>query len=1116
MMKLNTSPRSVGPAFLTFMTLLTLLALPSVEAKHRISMAAVPQVSPDGSFIVFAWAGDLWRVPIKGGDAQKLTEHKANEMWPRLSPDGKEVVFTSNRKGKNHLYVVSSEGGPVEQIGWHSEGYTPEDWSPDGKRVLVSAWRDGVGVVSERMFWIERGERKAERMLFDAYGDHGRVSPDGKSVLFVREDGTLYRQGYQGTRSQQVWRHDFESGKFTLLCDHPGGNRSPMWKPDGSGFYFLSQKNAPCFNLWSHDFASGDEKQLTFFDDANVILPALSRDGSTVVFRQMADFWRFDPRGEDAKPQVIEIFANTDGLEPLIRRRWYSSVWNNDAGGSLAWTSSKDEMVFTAGGDLWVMDTVFRQPKRICEGRALHHETEVIMGPDDKAIYWLRDSGIGVNVMKATKTDSKLEWWEQEAFKVEAITNDDVTRWNFDLSPDGKRMSFTKNGTVLVTTNMRGKDERKVVDCVGKMYYSWAPDSKWLSATIKDSWDNYDVWILSADASREPYNISRHPGYDMGAVWSPDGAKIAYYSERGLDEELDIRWVYMRASDEERYSEEDKLVRAKAEGAKDRTKNIPIEIDFDGLHERVHTISNPGSRDYGVFWSHDGKQLAFRGSVGGKSGTYRVTFPTLGSPSLLSSKTGTGAKWTSQGIFWIVDNKPHKSDTRYDFKVYQETHIEEYRRLAFRMIWRNLRDRFYDADMNGKDWNAMREKYEDIAAKARHWSPFGRTVSMLEGELNASHTGFRQSYKEWKRWDFNEWELDTGHLGLRFDPTAGPLPDGEVGVRVDSVIPGSPSDRVASRVLPGEYLVSVNGQAVKPDMDLTEVLNDRSDQLTRITIAKETGETRTLTVIPESYSDVRKRVKEARRDRNAETVSDLSDGKMAYIHVDQMNWEKFNRFEHEVFSMAYGKEGLIVDVRNNSGGFTADRMLDILCAPKHAMTIPRGGELSYPLGYRTYLPFHQPVVVLCNQYTGSNGEIFTHAIQTLKRGKVVGVPTQGAVVSMPKEDILDIGSLSIPRRGWFIGTTGHDMEEDGAVPDVVLWPEPGDIPAGIDTQLDTAVELLAEEIKAAKDAPRPAPVRAWQLRKDSDRDDPSPGKAEKEKTDPGVSKANEPEAGSGS
>ncbi|MCP4848067.1 MAG: hypothetical protein GY899_08995 [Verrucomicrobiaceae bacterium] len=196
-------------------------------------------------------------------------------------------------------------------------------------------------------------------------------------------------------------------------------------------------------------------------------------------------------------------------------------------------------------------------------------------------------------------------------------------------------------------------------------------------------------------------------------------------------------------------------------------------------------------------------------------------------------------------------------------------------------------------------------------------------------------------------------------------------------------------------------------------------------------------------------------------------VNELSGGKLGYVSVARMMWNEFQKFEREIYAQGVGKDGLIIDVRNNGGGFTADHLLTVLIAPDHAQTVPRGGGPGYPGDRRVYASWDKPIVVLCNQNSFSNAEIFSHAIKNLGRGKLVGVPTAGGVISTGSKSIMDVGSIRMPFRGWFL-PNGEDMERNGAVPHHVVWPLPGELSAGNDRQLEKAVEVLLTDVEADK------------------------------------------------
>ncbi len=199
------------------------------------------------------------------------------------------------------------------------------------------------------------------------------------------------------------------------------------------------------------------------------------------------------------------------------------------------------------------------------------------------------------------------------------------------------------------------------------------------------------------------------------------------------------------------------------------------------------------------------------------------------------------------------------------------------------------------------------------------------------------------------------------------------------------------------------------------------------------------------------------------RERRA-MVREASGGRLAYVHITGMGWDQLQEFERDLYAEAYGKDGLLIDVRDNGGGSTADWLLAMLSIRPHARTVSRGGELGYPQSRRPFYVWSKPVVVLCNENSFSNAEIFAHAVKTLGRGKLVGMPTAGGVISTGGTSFVDGSSMRAPGRGWFIGDTDVDMELHGAVPDILVEITPDDERADRDPQLEAAIQAAMEEI----------------------------------------------------
>lgn len=1077
-----------------------------------IRIPSTPALSPDGKTLAFRYANDIWTASVSGGEATRLTFHSAYDGEPKFSPDGKSLAFISDRTGSRQAFVKPLGAGRPKQITHHSEGYQLQDWYPDGNSLLTLASRDHHWRKPQRLFRITVGKRQAERLLFDAYAADGRVSPDGTKVLFVRESTRWWRKGYVGSQAAQIWLFDSATGKYTQVLAHPQGNRWPMWKPDGKGFYYVGAETG-VFNLRSYDFESKKTKALTQFDDDSVVFPCISRDGSTIVFRHLFDLYRFDVNS-GGRPTKIALRDTGDGTIDETIRRTLSSAEN------VAFTKDGLEIVVAAGGDLWVMDTELREPVPIT--RTGVEEREPVFINDGKALLFLRDEHGQVDLYKATPADTTKYWWQNGSFKVTRLTSDPATETNVLASPDGKHIGVVKEPGDLWVFDLDGKNGKKLVTGFDTPSYSFSPDGKWIAYSHSDDDFNREIWIVPIDGSKPAVNVSRHPDNDYSPVWSSDGRKLAFTGRRSGDE-VDVYYLFLRAEDDEQSSRDRKLKKAldkinkarkktptkakpastkkpdpKAKPAVDlakkkvdapkpnpmktppKTKTPPtpklpeVKIDFKNIHERVRRISIPNSSERGLFWFGDGKTLAFASTVAGKSGTYTVEIPDRLTAKQLSTKTGglihrlkdaRKVGWLSSGQPGTISLPTGAAET-FAFRADQELNRAERHRAAFDVAWRLMRDNWYDNRYGNRNWDAIRRKYSDAAAFSPDSNSLALVMQLMLGELNGSHLGYYP--RSTSRSSSGSWKPQTAHLGLRFvTGHKGP------GIKVRDVLPEGPADEEGARIEPGELVVAIDGTTVDPDYDLTQVLDGRLARDIALTVRNAKGEDRKVTIRPISHASARAKLYDQWLNATRQQVEKLSQSKLGYLHIRGMNLSSFLDFERQLYNVGYGKDGLIIDVRENGGGYTTDHLLTALTQPRHAITVPRGGGVGYPHDRMIYATWKKPIVVLCNQNSFSNAEIFSHAIKSLGRGQLVGVTTAGGVISTGMARVMDVGSIRQPFRGWFVAGTGEDMELNGAKPHHELWPLPGELPAGKDRQLEKAVQVLRQDVTKWKKRPQP-------------------------------------------
>jgi tricorn protease len=1056
-----------------------LLLTARAAAQEEIKLAEAPALSPDGTTLVFAWRGDLWQTSSLGGTARRLTFHPAVDRLPRFNRDGRRIAFVSDREGSDQVFVMDLAGGTPRRVTSHSEGSLVYDWFPDGRTLLIRGVRDHFWRRAERFFSKRLDEAAAPVLLFDDYGRSARLSPDGKSLAFTREGTRWSRKGYVGSQASQVWLYDTAATSFARLSRGRYEERWPLWHPDGRKLYVTSQEDGT-FNLWRVDLDRGERVRLTRFEDDGVHFPCISAAGSVIVFRRLFDLYRFEPDGE-APPRRLRLVASGDSssvVHPVVERRTLSQATQ------VAFSDDGREVALIAGGDLWVMDTELKEPVQVT--RTPEEERDPVFAPDFASIVFVSEAGGRSDLRRVRRADRKLHWWQNRVFKLERLTNDVDPEMEPRFTPDG-RIAFLSLRGDLWTMLPNGTDTKVLLESWNPPSYSFSPDGKWIAYAVSDNDFNRDIWIMASDGSGEAVNVSRHPDWETDPVWSPDGRLLAFTGERA-HRESDIYYVWLRQEDDDKSRRDRTLEKAlekmkgrekpgRGEKKKDKEKQkkgqLPeVVIDFDGIHDRIRRISLPDTAESQLMWSPDSGRLAFRAQIGGKDGLYTVEVPDDLKPKLLTAAPGTQGRWLEEGdqIVWLHRGRPAalakgKAKT-YDFKVQHEIHLLERHLAAFDVAWRTIRDRWYDEQMNNRDWEAIRAKYRPMASRCVTTRELDMVVNLMLGELNGSHLGFWS--REAPSWMLSGWRGVTWHFGARYDETwPGP------GRKIKDVIEGTPAARAMSRLEPGEIILRVDGRDVQPSFDIAKVMTGPLDREVVLRVRGKDGRERDVSIRPTTYGDVRSRLYEHWVKYNRRLVDELSRNRLGYLHVRGMNWPGFERFEAELYKVGHGKEGLLIDVRANGGGFTADHLLTCLTQPVHAVTVPRGGGAGYPQDRMVYARWSRPVIVLCDQNSFSNAEIFSHATRTLGRGRVVGVPTAGGVISTGGAQVMGFATLRLPFRGWFVKTTGQDMELNGCVPDVVLWPQPGEMPAGKDRQLTKAVELLLEDVAQWKARPRP-------------------------------------------
>lgn len=703
-----------------------------------------------------------------------------------------------------------------------------------------------------------------------------------------------------------------------------------------------------------------------------------------------------------------------------------------------------------------------------------------------------KDSGKEKEKEKPKDKPKSERWSEAVRFEVAPFVSEPTHDRMATPSPDGTRLAFRRGRGDIMVMDLATK-EVKVIhegwDPEGE--FRWSPDGAWLAFTASDRDYNSDVFIVAADGSVGPVNITRHPDNDTSPRWSADGRILGFLSERtneesdvwvvALDKSLDgmakfeLEKYFKDATDAakkrkplETKAEPDaqaKPAEAKAGEAKPAEAKAAAAaptLSLGDAYLRVRRVSTMPGNEGNLEISPSGEKLYFNGGDFIEGGLYSISWDGTGQKKLGSRTNINGISLTGDKFAAISGGKGQLMSTSggdtTSIDIDSSIKIDRGELVAqkFAEAARLMGENFYHNTMKDLDWAALTERYGQLASHARTSSEFDHVANRLLGELNASHLGIRSPSSGGRT------VLPQGRIGASVSSTNG-------GLRIDGLIPESPALTAKVPLMVGDVITAIEFVPIQPGETLSSRMAGTIGKDTVVSVARTLADGRRVefqtVVLPVTDGAIGSLAYKATQARNAKLVDEWSGGRLGYIHIEGMGQPSLDEFERDLYAACDGKAGLIIDVRNNGGGWTADRLLASICAPVHAYTVPRGGDPKHTDGYpqdRLFIQrFAGPCNMLCNEKSFSNAEIIAHAFKTLRRGTLVGMPTYGGVISTGSASLLDGTTVRMPTRGWFL-PDGTDMELHGAQPDIVVPQTPQDESNNNDRQLRAAVDNLMQ------------------------------------------------------
>jgi len=1061
-----------------------------------------------GETIVFVAEGDLWKVPVTGGVATRLTSHPGDERSPVISPNGSTVAFSGQYEGPTELYTMPLSGGLPVRWTYDGEGIAPVGWMDDGRVLATTA--AGSTLPDNRLVTIDvsrPGAAEVVKPIPLSQGADGCTDDTGRILFFTR----LPFQGshtkrYQGGTAQKIWRFaDGDSEATCLTPDWDGTSRHPSW---WRGRIFFESDRDGTMNIWSMDPSGRDLKQHTRHEGWDVAGASLA-DGR-IVYQLGADLYILDiASGEDRR---IPITLDSD-LDQT-REHWIEKPIDYMTSAHIS--ADGERIALTARG------RVFVAPRK--QGRLV--EAARKEGVRYRAARFLRD---GKNLIALSDESGEVEFWRLPSNGVGAATqltsDGEILRWDGTPSPDGKCVAHIDKNQRLYVLDLDKKTNRKIdeskVDNFSDL--AWSPDGKWLAYVAKA--DNFfrriRLYGLAPDKITD-LTSDRFDSYNP--VFSPDGKWLYFLSDRNLrsivgdpwgsyqpepflDRTTKIYQIALAAGERSPFAPSDELHPAagdssgneggsgEGKGKKAKEDVAPaVKVDLDGIAGRLIEVPVPAGNygslavnDAALFWlsSRTGGAKRSLEAVAVSNDEIEVQTLLKDVASIELSQNGKRILVRKGEDLFVIDagvKKPEDLDKKkVDLSAWSLSVVpaEEWRQM-FAEAWRLERDYFYDPGMHGIDWKAMRAKYEPLVERVRSRGELADLIGQMVSELGALHTFVYGG--DARR---GEDKIRPASLGavLRRD-------DAEGGVRVAHIYANDPDEPEGASPLArpnvdvkiGDLITMVDGVPVLSVPDIGDLLRQKAGRQVLLRVrpasagASETRDVIVKPITPDQCADLRYREWEYTRRR---TVEDAAKGEVGYVHLRAMGGGDYTDWAKGYYP-AFIRKGLIIDVRHNNGGNIDSWILGRLLRKAWFYWSQRVGESP---DWNMQYAFRGHVVVLCDESTYSDGEAFAEGIRRLGIGKIIGTRTWGGEIWLSSSNnLVDHGIATAAESGVYGPEGKWLIEGHGVDPDIVVDNLPHATFEGGDAQLARAVaevERMIREEPVEKPAPPNYPDKSF-------------------------------------
>lgn len=1074
-------------------------------AASSLGMGAAPlwlrnvAISPDGTTIAFTYKGNIFTVPVKGGDARQLTSGGSYNTLPVWSPDGSKIAFNSDREGSLDIFVVDSKGGVPKRLTTNSGNETPLAFKDNNHVVFATADMPAPtaaqAAFTQQVYTVSLDGGRPEMMISLTIPALS-INRDGR-VLYQDRKGVenIWRKHERSSGTADIWL--IENGRHTKLTDFNGHDMNPVWARDGQ-FYFISEEDGT-LNVYKRSVDGAQKKQLTKFK-THPVRSLSSSDNGQLAFSWNGEIYTMDENGKPAKVEVNIISDDyASPVEKTMRRNGATSF---------AVSPDGELVAFVLRGDVYVTSVEYNTTRRITDTPA--QERSVDFAPDGRSIvYDSERDGIWQLFTAEIKDPEEKSLLYATELVEKPLYKSEKPAFFPAYSPDGKKVAFLEDRTTVRVMDLKSKKVTTALD--GKYNYSysdgdigfeWSPDSRWLLTDYIGigGWQNSDIALVKADGS-ETIDLTESGYVNASPQWALGGKAVAYttgkygYKSHGSwGNESDVMLMFLdgEAYDRFRMTEEEVKLADKEKAAqekkkkddkksdtkkskKDSKKNSkkdaagtesakkdsvkkdePLNLDIENRRYRIarltgsssrmgsYYVSPKGDKLYYVASSPDGRALYERNL---KEGSTRVLVKGLGAWGMVPDKKGSNLFVIDRSGIKKVNLASGKS-TPVSFEAEYNRRPAEEREYIYEHMWRQVFDKFHDKNFHGADWKLYRKEYQKFLPHINNGYDFAILLSEILGELNASHTGGSYSGGSGRS------VLPTASLGAFYDESF----KGD-GLRIKEIVKRGPLSDKSLGLEAGDVILSINDSLIRAGKDYYPLLEGKSGKKVKIEVKKAKGDKKVVYVKPVDFGTMRTLLYNRWVERNERIVDSVSDGRIAYIHVKAMDGPSFNEVYDRLLGKYRNHDAVVVDTRHNGGGWLHNDIALLLNGKAYVTHCPRGQFI----GTDPFSQWCKPSAMLVDESNYSDAHGTPYVYQTLKIGDVVGAPIPGTMTAVWWETQIDPNIVFGIPEVTSLNPAGEMLENKQLNPDVVIYNNPADVIRGVDEQLIGATKHLMKK-----------------------------------------------------